>query len=248
MPDDLTLEPPPRVLYGDVTLHFCSAKNGRPCHEYYRETPDGLVLVDGVTTACGIIDKSMYLIPWACKMMALRLAAQIPVEDGQVMMGAQELLQLIDAAKRTHKEILDDAGDVGGLAHGWIEESIKHAIEHTGGVVVEMDTMAPTDERAYNCGMAAYDWMQLHNVRWICTERMVYSKKYNYAGTLDGLAWIDSCEDQACCQALFIDRLCVIDWKSSNQLRIDYAYQTAAYLGALLEEFGDDLWEKPSSI
>ena len=96
--------------------------------------------------------------------------------------------------------------------------------------------MILTDERATNCVKAALLWMRSHNVKWLKTEEKIYSRKHDYAGTMDGLAYVDSCTDPACCSERYTHRLCLIDWKSSNQLKTEYCLQTAAYQQALQEE------------
>ena len=144
-------------------------------------------------------------------------------------------------AKKAHKEKLVDAGDVGSAAHSWIEDSIRAAIKNNQGVVANLTMPAPEDERARNCGRAALDWMKLHNVRWLKTEHKIYSRQYGYAGTMDGLAFVDSCDGECCYLKKFRDQLSIIDWKSSNYLRIDYLLQTAAYQQAEMEEFETDI-------
>lgn len=243
-PSNLELGPPLLFYNGEVTLRFCSKKNGKPAHCYYRETPEGLQEVDGVTSTCGILDKSTYLMPWACKMMAQKIFSLTPriEHDRGVDTLSQDwpdFVQLIDSAKNAHKEHLEDASDVGKMAHQWIENSIRTAIEFNGGIVEEMNEVKPVDERAINCGLAAHAWMKSHNVRWVKTEKVVYSQEHNYAGTMDGLAYVDSCDNPLCCSGLFQDELSLIDWKSSNHLRTDYLYQTAAYLEAFTEENDD---------
>jgi hypothetical protein len=101
--------------------------------------------------------------------------------------------------------------------------------------------MILTDERATNCVKAALLWMRSHNVKWLKTEEKIYSLKHDYAGTMDGLAYVDSCTDPACCTEQFTHRLCLIDWKSSNQLKTVYCFQTAAYQQALQEEFSSPI-------
>ena len=101
--------------------------------------------------------------------------------------------------------------------------------------------MILTDERATNCVKAALLWMRSHNVKWLKTEEKIYSLKHDYAGTMDGLAYVDSCTDPACCTEQFTHRLCLIDWKSSNQLKTEYCFQTAAYQQALQEEFSSPI-------
>ena len=100
-----------------------------------------------------------------------------------------------------------------------------------------MPALAPIDERAVNCGLAAWEWMKAHNVRFQSTERYIYSRQYGYAGTCDGTALVDSCDNPACCARIRQDELSIIDWKTSNYLYVEFLYQTAAYQQALEEEY-----------
>ena len=105
--------------------------------------------------------------------------------------------------------------------------------------------MTLTDERAIQAVKAALRWMKAHSVVWLKTEEKVYSRKYDFAGTTDGLAYVDSCSDPACCTEEFKHSLCLIDFKTSNQLKDEYCLQTAAYQQALHEETGtiiDNRW------
>jgi hypothetical protein len=78
--------------------------------------------------------------------------------------------------------------------------------------------------------------MKAHNVVWLKTEEKIYSRKYDFAGTTDGLAYVDSCSDPACCTEIYKHRLCLVDWKTSNHLSTIYCFQTAAYQQAIQEE------------
>src|SRR5262249_19750690 len=102
----------------------------------------------------------------------------------------------------------------------------------------------PVDERAANCCAAAVEWMSQHNVRWLKTERKCFSRKYGYAGTMDGLAVVDSCKDRLCCPHDFTDRLTLVDWKTSNALYVEYLLQTAAYQQAYQEETGETIADR----
>ena len=234
MKKEIQLEAPIQRYNGEVTLQFDRAN-----WHWYRVYPDGkLERQAGVTGVVGIIDKSTYLVPWGCKMMYLELLRKIPRTDDQhvVSISWDELTQILETAKTAHKRYFETAGDVGTAAHTWIEASIRNAMNFTGGVVEKMNEFAPTDDRAVNCGLAAFDWMKKHNVRWQTTERVVCSRQYGYAGTCDGTAIVDGCDDPKCCPLPFWDELDLIDWKSSNQLSVQYLYQTAAYQQAIQEE------------
>ncbi len=94
------------------------------------------------------------------------------------------------------------------------------------------------DERAVQAVKAALRWMKIHNVQWLKTEEKIYSLEHNYAGTMDGLAYTDSCDDLACCPEPYKHFLSLVDWKTSNQLKDEYCLQTSAYQHALAEELG----------
>ena len=215
-------------------------------HVYFRVDPElgNLIELSGVTDTLKIIDKSAALVPWSSKMCVEKLLRTIPLADtpdefGDLRLAPMTLIEftkLAMEAKGAHKEKLDDAGNIGHIGHKCLEDSIQYAIDHTGGIVLELRNV-PTDEKAKACAEAGLAWMQAHGVRWICTERKVYSKEYAYAGTADGLAWINSCTDLSCCTEKYTEHLALVDWKTSNDLHIEYCYQAAAYLQALLEEF-----------
>lgn len=206
-------------------------------HIYYRVTGDELIPQDGVTNVCHIIDKSEVLIPWACKQMAGKLLLEaptmtLPTGDRVIrQMTYTDYEGMVLKAKSAHKDTLEDAGKVGHTAHAWIEKYINAQIAG-----LSFDDPLPFDERAANCCGAAVDWMTRHNVRWICTERKIYSRTYGYAGTMDGLCRLDSCDDPLCCPHAFKDRLAVADWKTSNSLHLEYLLQTSSYMYAHNEQ------------
>jgi hypothetical protein len=226
---------------GTVTLRY-DPKD----HQYLLVTPGGLEPQDGVTSICHIIDRSDALIPWACKQMAAKLLTDAPImtlptgERVIRQMDYQEYENLVLAGKTAHKDKLEEAGDIGHIAHAWIERYIKAVLANDQARQEELLAKFPEDERATNCCLAALDWMRDHNVRWITTERKIYSRRYGYAGTLDGLCIVDSCDNPKCrgCagRPAYKDRLTISDWKTSNYLYIEYLLQTAAYMQAYNEE------------
>ena len=218
-----------------------------PLHEYFRVADNGeLIRLDGVTTVSHIVDKSNMLVPWGCKMMAEELLRIVPVQEANGIamlepMDIEEFTKYVTSAKSAHKNKLEEAANIGHTAHAWLEDYIKVRL----GLKEASYLKWPEDEKAKNCVQAALDWMQKHNVRWISTENKVFSKEFNYAGTMDGAAWTDSCDDIKCCPVKFKDHRSLIDWKSSNYLYIEYLYQTAAYQHAEEEEHDykyDDRW------
>ena len=238
---------------GQVTLRY-DPKD----HVYLLATPDGLEVQDGVTHICHILDKSNVLIPWACRMMAQKLIASVPVQvsDAVEVIGTwdgsgiepitlKDFEKLVTASKSAHRDKLEDAGNIGHIAHAWIENYIKAMLAKDESLITQILANLPLEPRAQNACIAGLDWMKRHNVRWINTERKIYSRRYKYAGTMDGLALVDSCNNPACCKEQFKDRRTLIDWKTSNYLYVEFILQTAAYMQAYEEEMSEmieDIW------
>ena len=204
---------------------------------------------NGVTGITKIINISDRLVPWSAKVMAAKLLRLIPTEmvEGVIRikpLTLEEFTVVVLEAKSAHKDKLDEASDTGGLAHTALEDSIRYAIQNDPEKKVRQLINLPADERAVNAANSAKNWMDQHNVRWLETEHKIYSKKYKYAGTMDGRCVVDSCSDEACCRVAFKDRMSIADWKSSNYLSIGYLFQTAAYENAYEEENGVDVEDR----
>lgn len=224
---------------GEVTLIYDVTE-----HRYFKVSGKDLIPQDGVTTIIHIIDKSDALIPWAAKKVAEKAVLIAPFDsNGEIHMDRAAFEALMQTAKTAPRDLLEEAGDVGHAAHACIEKYIKGLMigvpyHYFNGKELKQD------ERVDNCFFAALAWMNAHNVRWICTEKKIYSRKYSYAGTMDGKAYVDSCNDPKCCKHVFKDRLSVIDWKSSNYLYVEYLLQTSAYAAAEMEETGEEITDR----
>lgn len=235
---------------GQVTLRY-DVKD----HKYLLVTPDGLESQDGVTNIVHIIDKSQPLMNWAVKMMAQKLLDDIQnyihkEEQSVIYIFRDSFEKLVLDAKKAKDEHLEDAGTVGHAAHDWIDKYIKLWITDQDprscadkGITLQAHLeKLPEDPRAASCCKAMLGWSQAHNVRFLKTECKVYSRIWKYAGTMDGLAQVDSCTNPKCCPHFFKNHLSILDWKTSNSLYIEYLYQTVAYQGAWNEE-QRHMWE-----
>ncbi len=68
------------------------------------------------------------------------------------------------------------------------------------------------------------DWVNLTDIKWVASERFIYSNLYNYVGICDAIAEIDG-------------KTVLIDFKTSNRIRkLEYGMQTSAYAKAYEEE------------
>jgi hypothetical protein len=124
------------------------------------------------------------------------------------------LEQVWAQAKRAHRQLKEEAADIGHEAHQTIEMYLRSGF-----------ILPPEDTPPGRCVSAALLWMEEHSYRNVEIERRIYSRKYRYSGTLDYLAYVDG-------------ELALVDWKSSNGVWPEYWLQTAAYQAAYEEETG----------
>jgi len=171
-------------------------------HWFYDGKGNSLLSVTGIT---GVIDKSAALMGWAVNQMGEYL-----LNSGQEKI-TQEI---IDKAKKEYRRIKKEAADVGTLIHEWVSNWIL-------GKKPEM----PTDEKVLN-GITAFLKFQKENkIKWLESERIVYSRKYKFAGILDAIG--KKGKD-----------LVLFDFKSSNGIYNEMRFQVAGYQIAWEEETG----------
>ena len=192
------------VLYKKtITLDFWE----KPHKYIVRET--GLRPIS-VSTACGVVDKSRPLIIWATKL------ANSFLKD-LLEQGAPITAEQIDLATTQHQIKKEAAADAGTLVH-------KYAEEYISGKNPEL----PKDEKVLNGVTAFLKWVKENDVKFKESERMVYSKKHDYVGTLDAVGVLKG-------------KTSLIDFKTSGGIYSTMHYQVAAYQMAYEEETGKEL-------
>lgn len=171
----------------------------------------------GSTTLIGIMDKSKALGSWQQTMTADFLldliAKKVPITEDLAI----EAVIQNDIAK-------DKAIDIGKAMHDWLEKYAKFKMKK--GDMPEM----PDIKEAINGVNAFLQWESEHKVKYISCERVVYSIKGDYMGTLDLEAIVDGVH-------------CLVDYKSSNGLYNSVRMQTASYVKADEEERGKKVYE-----
>ena len=166
----------------------------------------------GSTTYIGIKDKSRPLMIWKGSLIIDYLLSQLkkaPIDQQTICMASY--------ADEIEKE---KAADIGSAIHDWAEQYINFKLKKS--------KTAPDMPELKNVqvGVNAFlDWEKEHKVKFLSSERVVYSKKHDYIGTMDIEAIIDG-------------DLCLVDLKSSNGLYNAVNLQTASYLKADEEESG----------
>lgn len=198
-----------KLYNGEVELIFDPAK-----HHY---TVNGQT-VYGITTILSVINKPA-LIYWATGKASEKFKELI--KPG-VSYDEVQIMQIAEKIKNAHREHSDQAKLIGTMVHEHIEKIVMAII--AGEKIPER----PQSEVMNKCIDAFAKWTKENKVEFLEHERKVYSKKYNYAGTLDLLAKVDG-------------KLSLIDIKTSTGIYDEYFFQTAAYSQALLEEMGNKI-------
>jgi hypothetical protein len=123
------------------------------------------------------------------------------------------LERIVDKAKNKTEEIKKDAGLIGTVVHGLIEDFLKNK-----------KIPNQSDKKVINCWNLFLDWWNTQEYEVVELEKKIFSKKYNYAGTLDLVL-----KDKQ-------GNLVLADIKTSNSVSFDYALQLNAYRQAYEEE------------
>lgn len=165
----------------------------------------------GVTTATGMVDKSTPLMIWNEKLIRKFLMESLergePLSEG-----------LIEMAVTLHSAKKEEAATSGTLVHEWAEKYIK-------GDKPDV----PKDEAVRNGVLAFLKWVQKYQVKFISSEKRVYSRKYKYVGTMD-------CEFTMGAESHKIVH--PGDFKTSSGVYMPMVFQVAGYQEAATEEFG----------
>ena len=194
-----------KLYNGGVEIYFSERDwNGKKIHIF---TDKNGKRVESVTSFTGVIDKP-FLVPWAVK-----LSREFLIE--KLNKGVKITEELIAEAANQHNIKREAGADIGTEIHKWIAQWIAGK----GKKRIEI----PKDPKARNGITAFMDFQDKHKVKWIESEKIVYSKKHNYAGILDAVGKIGK-------------DLVLIDFKSSNGLYPEFAFQAAGYQIAYEEE------------
>lgn len=166
----------------------------------------------GATTFLGIKDKSEALKSYVREQTVKNLLPRL--REG-VKISEEELVKaLYEDEYNTAK-----AADMGTKIHDWIEDYINHKINPRKYPMPEM----PEDQFAVTGATSFLEWESAHKVKFVWSEKILYSLKYDYIGKGDFAAEVDG-------------QLCLCDIKTGNGMYNSVRAQTAAYAMADTEE------------
>lgn len=192
-----------KLYNGKVVLNFDENR-----HIFTDEKGNHILSVTSVT---GVIDKSPALMGWSVKQMGFYLLAEKAKGNDKITE------DLVNQAKKEYRRLKQEAADLGTEIHSWVSEWIK-------GKKPSM----PENEKVVNGITAFLKFQKEHQIKWLETERIIYSKKHAYAGILDAIGEMEG-------------KLTLVDFKSSNAIYDEMRFQVAGYQIAYEEEMKKDI-------
>lgn len=167
----------------------------------------------GVTTALNIKDKSAALVSWNREETVKHL---LPLLEAGKKITEKDVVAALYASETTKKK----AADFGTLIHDWIERYISHRLKVKG--YEDMPEM-PDDPNVLTGVTSFLEWESQHKVKFLWSEKVLFSLKYDYIGKGDFGAIVDGIK-------------CLCDIKTGNGMYNSVRAQTAAYAMADFEE------------
>ena len=146
----------------------------------------------GCTTILGVLAKPA-LIPWASKMAVTYIREHAKREVMPVAEGTGEengigdyivSEEILAEAQKAHAKRKTDAGSYGTKTHEIIAEIIADVIENSEGRILSGKN---PDKSVQNF----LDWAIKNKVKFLETEKIIYSEEWFVAGTVDFVAEID---------------------------------------------------------
>ncbi len=163
------------------------------------------------TGATSMVDKSRVLMAWQ---------ERLTKEYLEKFIGKKLTEDIVVESTSLHRKRKDEAASLGTQVHDWVEQYIKARLSKN------KEPEMPKDEKILNGAIAFIDWVKDNKVKFLASEKLVYSKKYNYVGLLDVKARVNG-------------ELTLCDIKTSNGIYPEYFMQVSAYRQADEEESGE---------
>lgn len=170
----------------------------------------------GVTTVLQMVGKP-YLVPWAAKETANKIREYLIAHAVNRALSMEEITVFVDTARKQHIVKRDDAADIGTRAHkainAWIEDRMD-----------DFKLLMQADD-IHHCVDAFLKWQESSEIKIRLGDTKILSSIHGYGGSLDALGFLNG------------DPV-LIDFKTSNQISDEYAYQVSAYVQAFDETYG----------
>lgn len=207
-----------KELYGgEVVIDFY------PDSHRYKKQGEKTYLISA-TGATGIIDKSRPLIIWAIGLFKTHLLSFFEGSKSKSFT-PDELYPIIEEGAEQHTIRKEEAASIGSQVHQWCEMFVLNKMKGEDVTEESLEGLPDQVEKGVN---AFLDWYNAHDISFLASERLVYSRDNDYVGITDAVAIIDG-------------KKTVIDFKTSKRVYTDHRYQLSGYWNAIEEEDGSKL-------
>lgn len=203
-----------KLYNGDENIIFYPTS-----HQYKREV--GGKRIDGVSSIARIAappNKINNLQRWAKNNVAEQITNYIEDSDNR-RFSRQEMLEAVKDASKNWRKKLDEAANIGDQVHEWAEQFAQAQIDEA----VEPPELPQDNDEVLKGVNAFLKWYNEHDIEFLETERIVYSKKHDYIGTADVVARIGNTKYAT-------------DYKTSKGVYPEHKLQLAGYRAAYNEE------------
>jgi hypothetical protein len=203
------------ILYnGEIKIDFY------PDSHRYKKAGEKSFLIS-VTSVTGMLDKPM-LIPWAVKLDIGHIRQYLEERAGQKFT-LEELNPIIEEAYNKHTEKKEEAASFGSMVHEYAEKFANAVLQGT-----EQPEINPEWPDEVNHGVGAFlEWYNTNDVKFVASEKLVYSRELDVVGQADLVAKING-------------ELLLLDYKTSKGVWPEMHYQAAGYRRMWNEEFQDN--------
>lgn len=205
-----------KLYNGEVEIVFY------PNSHQYKLNGENLISVTGATD---MLDKSKPLLIWAMKITKEYL---FQIKDAGKHIGIKD----IEDACIQHTIRREKAADIGTLIHAWAEAYAKGKNPELPSGDDEQST------KILNGVLAFLKWIDENQVKFVETERLIYSKAHKYVGIMD-LIFTMGKENH--------EILHFGDYKTSSGIYTSHLYQMEGYAGAWIEEIKNPPYKIGSS-
>jgi len=108
----------------------------------------------------------------------------------------------------------DEAANIGTAAHAMVEASIRGTDPQLAIADFVLDDKGRT--KAESAHKAYMTWASMSHLEVVDQEMLLVSEQYEFGGTPDAIGRVNG-------------ELCLVDWKTSNGVYLDFLLQLAAY-------------------
>lgn len=171
----------------------------------------------GVTSILRVIAKPA-LIQWSADEVVRYIESHWSDVDAEGKGFREYLEPMLKEARVAHRKKKEDAGEKGHDVHSKVEELVKKAIAEYEGYFYDW-MLTPSYGDQVN---RFIKWAYENKVKFLESEKRIYSEESWYAGTLDLILVIDG-------------KKYIADVKTSSAIYPEFYLQMAAYQGALEE-------------